>query len=78
MLCTLSDCTSRRTTVETTQEIESADSDRAQYSTDTNDARVVERSETTTVERHDSSEGGLFSILGDIIALSFRAVGALF
>lgn len=77
-LASLSGCTNRRTTVETSREIESSDSDRARYAADAENGRVVERSETTTVERDDSSDRGLFSIVGDIIALPFRAVGALF
>jgi hypothetical protein len=77
ILASLSGCTSRKTTVETTRKIETSDSDRARYRADTDDGRVVERSETTTVERDNSSNPGLFSILGDIIALPFRAAGAV-
>jgi hypothetical protein len=76
-LASMSGCGSRRTTSETTTEVESVDSDRARYGAEANTPRVVERTETTTIEREDSSDGGLFSIVGDIIALPFRAVGAL-
>jgi hypothetical protein len=75
-MASLSGCGTRRTTSETTTEVESTDSDRARYGADASEPRVVERTETTTVERDDSSDGGLFSIVGDIIALPFRAVGA--
>lgn len=68
-------CSSHRTTT-TTSEVEAADSDRARYAPESGEPQVVERTETTTVERR--SDGGVFSILGDIIALPFRAVGALF
>jgi hypothetical protein len=78
LIASFSGCTNRRTTVETTREVESTQADRARYNADRDDGRVVERTETTTVEKHDSSDGGLFSIIGDIIALPFRAVGALF
>lgn len=64
----------RRTT--TTTEVEATDTNRARYAPAPGEPEVVERTETTTVERR--SDGGLFSILGDIIALPFRAVGALF
>ena len=77
LVASLSGCSSHRTTVETTREIETSDADRARYGTYTDDDRVVERSQTTTVETKDSSDRGLFSILGDIIALPFRAVGSL-
>ena len=38
---------------------------------------MVRRTETSTRESSSSNQG-LFAIVGDIIALSFRAVGALF
>lgn len=44
----------------------------------TYDSPRVERTETTKVEEHDDRGHGLFSILGDIVALPFRAVGGLF
>lgn len=78
LMTSFSGCASRGTTIETRREIESTDVDRARYAPDRDDGRVVERTETTTVENHDSSDGGLFSIIGDVIALPFRAVGALF
>lgn len=76
-LASLSGCTSSRTTTETTTEVRTRDSDRAQYDGYATEPRVVERSETTTVEHDDGSDGGLISIVGNIIALPFRAVGAL-
>ncbi len=76
-LASMSGCGPRRTTSETTTEVESTDSDRARYGAELNEPKVIERSKTTTVKREDSSDGGLFSIIGDIIALPFRAVGAL-
>lgn len=68
-------CSGHRTTT-TTTEVEATDTDRARYAPRPGEPAVVERTETTTVERR--SDGGVFSILGDIIALPFRAVGALF
>jgi outer membrane lipoprotein SlyB len=76
-LMSLSGCKPRQTSSETTTEVRSTDSDRARYGTIVEEPRVIERSTTTTVERDETAEGGLFSIVGDIIALPFRAVGGL-
>jgi hypothetical protein len=62
LLASLSGCSSRRITVETTRESETSDLDRARYRADTDNGRVVERSETSAVERKDSSDHGVFEI----------------
>ncbi len=50
-LASLSGCSSRRTTSETTTEVETSDSHRARYTGYAIEPKVVERPETTTVER---------------------------
>jgi uncharacterized protein YceK len=72
----LSGCSTQRSTSETSTKVSRSDSDRARYAGDTTEPRVVERTETTTEEQQDRSDGGLFSIAGNIIALPFRAVGS--
>ena len=72
-LVTLPGCSSRKTTTTTTETTETP----RNY----NDGSVspAETKTTTTVENEKSERNhGLFGILGDIIALPFRAVGALF
>jgi hypothetical protein len=56
-LASMSGCGPRRTASETTTEVKSAGSDRARYGADANEPGVVARSETTKVERGDSSDG---------------------
>jgi hypothetical protein len=73
----LSSCSAQRATTTTTTEVRDADSDRGMYSGSATDTTEVRRSETTTEVHDTGSEGGLFQIVGDIIALPFRAVGAL-
>lgn len=55
-MASLSGCGPRRTTSETTTEVEGTDSNRARYGSDASEPRVVERSDTTTIERDDSSD----------------------
>ena len=50
-LASLSGCSSRRTTSETTTEVETNDSDRVRYTGYAIEPKVVDRSQTTTVER---------------------------
>jgi hypothetical protein len=76
-LASMSGCGPRRPTSETTTEVESTDSDRARYGAELNEPKVIERSKTTTVARDHPSGGGLFSIVGDIIALPLPGLGAL-
>lgn len=66
-------CSARRTTTVTETEVERP---RARYYEPPADVEV-QRTETHTDVEHDEHHG-VFTILADIIALPFRAVGALF
>lgn len=57
-LASLSGCSTRRTTSETTTEVETGDPHRARYNGYDIEPKVVERSETNTFERDDTSDGG--------------------
>jgi len=71
-----SGCSHRHATTVSTTEVR--DEPRASYSA--SEGQKVTKTETKTVsEDKDSHHGhGIFAIIGDIIALPFRAVGALF
>lgn len=68
-----------KTTVETTTVHEDGDTTRSRYG-DSGDREVsTTTTKTETVESdRDDPDRGLFGIVGNIIALPFRAVGALF
>lgn len=74
-------CSSRRTTKTVTTEERGGDTvvvtDRDGTVTVPDD-RTVTTTETTTEVERDDPDRGLFGIIGNIIALPFRAVGALF
>ena len=74
LLPSASGCAAHRSTTVTTSETDSEP--RARLSDDTE----ISRSESKTVTKEDTSSEhhGVFQILGDIISLPFRAVGALF
>ena len=72
-------CSQRRTSSVTTTEVSrdtETDSPRARY--DANGAVTTTETKTVEVDEHPDRESGLFSIVGEVIALPFRAVGALF
>ena len=72
-------CSSRKSTTITKTEVSQdagSESARSRYA-DSGGTQTT-TTETKSEESHDDhSHGGLFSIVGDIIALPFRAVGAL-
>ena len=72
-------CASRKTTSVTKTEVQvSNDSElpKAGYADQAN-SQTTSSETTKTEEVHEDSHRGIFGILGDIIALPFRAVGAV-
>lgn len=69
----LSSCSAKK---ESTVSSEVTTTERARFAGEEPERVVVET--RTETEETDSQEGGLFQIAGDIIALPFRAIGALF
>ena len=69
----LSACSSKTTTH--TEKVVEHDNGGSYHDSDSS-TRVETKTTTETVDS-DEHEGGLFQIIGDIIALPFRAVGAL-
>jgi hypothetical protein len=80
MLLCSSSCSSRRETeVRSEQVIEQSDPSRSAMNSNFDSGSRIENHTTTetTKEVEPQRDVGLFSILGDVIALPFRAVGAL-
>ena len=72
-------CTSRKTTSVTKTEVQVSpdiEAPRGRYA-DQSDIQTKSTETTKTEEVHEDSHRGVFGIVGDIIALPFRAVGAL-
>ena len=70
-------CSSGSSSTVTTTEVRRAP-DSNYYSANNYDDSAVEVTKTETVTEEDDKGHGVFGIIGDVIALPFRALGAIF